>query len=69
MSYLIVTEDSDGTKFVLHQLDDLDRAKEKFEFVNFAVQQPDNHLFYFPEIRSLSLYEAKPIEVAEFEPG
>lgn len=66
MKYLVVAKDEDGTSFVVSQLDELEAAREKMEFMKECGAEP-NFLFNLPIWQSIELFEVNSIELHQFE--
>jgi hypothetical protein len=67
MQYQIIAKDKDNTRFVLYIFDDLEIAKNKFEFTLKVASGPHNILINSPGWKSIELQRVETIQFCDID--
>lgn len=65
--YQIVIRDEEGTSFVVSQLDDLEAARARMEFMKEDAESDGDMLMVSPNWQSIELYKVDSIELHQIE--
>lgn len=67
MKYQIVLVDEDGTRFVLHLIDDPEKARQQVETIKKMSESKSYSFINSPLWRLIELYKVELVEVVQIE--